>query len=163
MRISFVTEEPFGGQQRKIAWFALQPKGLYYDVGGLFWGSHTSYHVDGNVFRTSPATGGRPRFHGRQVPLAAFTGWHQLGVAMLQRQLLAMNPALKTRDRKAGNVIREVPLAGFDTETPNLVLELVHDELPVVVGVAAVFTANGCFRIRSQDRKPQRCRHGHWQ
>jgi hypothetical protein len=127
MRISFVSYEPVEGAQRKIAWFAWLPKGLYYDVGGLLWGSHISYHVDGNVFRTSPATGGRPRFQCRQVPLAAFTGWDQLGVAMIDKKLLARNPPLKARDRKPGNAIVQVPILGLETDTPNIVIELVHD------------------------------------
>jgi hypothetical protein len=128
MRISFVTKEAINGAQRKIAWFAWQPKGLYYEVGGLLWGSHVSYHVDGNVFRTSPATGGRPRFQGRELPLAAFAGWHRLGVAMVMKQLLARNPPLKSRDRKSGNVIKEVPILALETNSPNIVIELIHDD-----------------------------------
>lgn len=127
MRVSFVSKEPIDGAQRKVAWFAWLPKGLYYDVGGLLWGSHISYHVDGNVFRTSPATGGRPRFQGRQVPLAAFAGWDQLGIAMIDKRLLAKNPPPKARDRKLGNLIVEVPILGLETDTPNIVIELIHD------------------------------------
>ncbi|MCX5886178.1 MAG: hypothetical protein NT096_09765 [Proteobacteria bacterium] len=128
MRVSFVTKEVVDGAQRKIAWFAWQPKGLYYDVGGLLWGSHISYHVDGNVFRTSPATGGRPRFQGRQLPLTGFAGWHQLGIAMINKQMLAKNPPLKSRDQKPGNVVNEVPILALETDTPNIVIELVHDD-----------------------------------
>ena len=128
MRISFITKENIDGAQRKVAWFAWQPKGLYYDVGGLLWGCHVSYHVDGNVFRTSPATGGRPRFQGRQVPLTAFDGWQGLGTAMVMRHLLVKNPPLKARDRKPGNVIEEIPILSLDTDSPNIVLELVDDK-----------------------------------
>jgi hypothetical protein len=92
-------------------------------------GSHISYHVDGNVFRTSPATGGRPRLQGRQVPLAAFVGWDQLAIGMITKKLLARNPPLKTRDRKPGNMIIDVPILQLETETPNIVIELVHENL----------------------------------
>ena len=126
MRATPITAERFAGQQRKLGWFALQGLGLYFEAGGLLWGSHTSYHVDGNVFRTSPATGGRARLQGRQLPLSEFTGWHQLGIVMLQKEMLARNPPVKSRDRRAGNVILEVAMDLFPAETLNMVLELVH-------------------------------------
>jgi hypothetical protein len=94
-----VSTDAVSGEKRKLAWFALHGNGLYFEASGLLWGSHTSYHVDGNVFRTSPATGGRPRFHGKQLPLGQFTGWHQLGSVMIEREVLAMNPARRNGSR----------------------------------------------------------------
>ena len=126
MRATLVTHEEIGGAKRKLAWFALHGHGLYHEVGGLFLGSHTSCHVDGNVFRTSPATGGRPRFQGTMLPLAEFVGWHQLGTVMIQKQRLSQNPPLKARDTRDGNVIREVPLKSFPASTLNIVVELIH-------------------------------------
>jgi hypothetical protein len=92
MRVTLCTEESINEARRKLAWFVLQGKGLYFDAGGLLSGSHTSYHVDGNVFRTSPATEHRPRLQGAEVPLADFRGWHQLGFAMIAKSMLARNP-----------------------------------------------------------------------
>lgn len=69
MRAVITTHESIGGMPRKLAWFARHGKGLYFDIGSSFYGSHTSYHVDGNIFRTSPATGLRPRFQGKYMPL----------------------------------------------------------------------------------------------
>jgi len=130
MRATLITAERFAGEQRKLGWFALQGLGLYFEAGGLLWGSHTSYHVDGNVFRTSPATGGRARFQGRQLPLSEFASWHQLGVVMLQKEMLDRNPTVKSRDRRAGNVIVEVPMDLFPATALNIVLELVHSSQP---------------------------------
>lgn len=126
MRATLVTQEEIAGAKRKLAWFALQGHGLYFEVGGFLLGSHTSYHVDGNVFRTSPATGGRPRFQGRMLPLAQFSGWHQLGIVMLQTRRLPQSPPLKSRDTREGNVVGEVSVSRFPASTLNIVVELVH-------------------------------------
>ena len=74
MRATLVTREEIEGAKRKLAWFAKTSRGLYFEVGGFFRGSHTSYHVDGNVFRTNPATQGQPRFQGTYLPLEEFRG-----------------------------------------------------------------------------------------
>lgn len=126
MRATLVTTETFSGTQRKLAWFALHGKGLYFEAGGLLWGSHTSYHVDGNVFRTSPASGGRPRFQGKQIALAQFTGWYQLGTVMIQKELLSKNPPLKSRDTRPGNIVAQVPALSLPSATLNIVLEFMH-------------------------------------
>src|SRR5437773_10785553 len=108
MRATIATHECFGGTQRKLAWSARQGRGLYFEIGSFFIGSHTSYHVDGKMFRTSPATGLRPRFQGQYVPLDQFRGWAQLGFAMVSKERLAMNPPLKDKDRKPGNILATV-------------------------------------------------------
>lgn len=126
MRATLATREDIGGAQRKLAWFALQGRGLYFEVGSPLFGSHTSYHVDGNVFRTSPATQGRPRFQGRQIPLNEFRGWHQFGIAMVTKARIAENPPLKVKDRRPGNLIVEAPLNDLPSDTLNLVIELLH-------------------------------------
>ena len=83
MRINVITKEQYGGFQRKLAWFDHRPNGLYFDVGGLIFGTHTSYHRNGNVFRTSPATENKAKFEAKHVELENFRGWHQFGVAMI--------------------------------------------------------------------------------
>lgn len=126
MRATIATHECFFGTQRKLAWFARQGRGLYFETGAFFIGSHTSYHVDGNMFRTSPATGLRPRFEGQYVPLDQFRGWAQLGFAMVSKEQLARNPPLKARDRKPGNILVTVSIAGLPAGAINLVIELLH-------------------------------------
>lgn len=85
MRATLSTKEEYDGQKRKLAWFTREGKGLYFEIGSFFLGSHTSYHVDGNVFRTSPATSSRPRFQGLYTPLDKFCGWVQLGISMVAK------------------------------------------------------------------------------
>jgi hypothetical protein len=126
MKAILATQEELEGAKRKLAWFAIQGQGLYFEVGGFFMGSHTSYHVDGNVFRTSPATGGRPHLQGRMLPLSEFVGWNQLGIVMVQKSRLPQNPTLKARDTRKSNVIAEVPIESFSATTLNIVIELVH-------------------------------------
>ena len=126
MRAILATHEEIEGSKRKLAWFALHGRGLYFEVGGFFMGSHTSYHVDGNVFRTSPATAGRPRLQGIMLPLSEFVGWNQLGIFMVKKSRMAQNPALRGRDTRKGNVIAEVSVESFSATTLNVVIELVH-------------------------------------
>jgi hypothetical protein len=128
MRVTLCTAEPVDGARRKLAWFVLQGKGLYFDAGGLLKGSHTSYHVDGNVFRTSPATEHRARFQGAEVPLAHFRGWHQLGFVMLVKSMVARNPVVKSRDVRSPNQVIAVPIEDLPSDTLNIVLELVHPD-----------------------------------
>jgi hypothetical protein len=45
---------------------------------------------------------------------------------MFQKEMLVRNPPVKSRDRREGNVIVEVPMDLFPAETLNMVLELVH-------------------------------------
>lgn len=128
VRATLATQEELAGRRRKLAWFSRHKRGLYFEVGGLLYGSHTSYHEDGNVFRTSPATGARPRFQGTYVGLKDFRGWHQFGIVMIQKDRLAANPPVKGRDRKEGNVFAEVSIQPFPAETLNMVVELLHGE-----------------------------------
>jgi len=125
-RATLLTQNAIAGVQRKLAWFDLRPRGLYFDVGGLLFGSHMSYHVDGNVFRTSPATFGKAIFQERMIPLNKFRGWHQFGTAMMQRKVLANNPAAKGRDKRLGAIFAEVDVEAMPASCLNIVLEVVH-------------------------------------
>ena len=104
--------------------------GLYFGVGAPLLGAHTSYHRDGNVFRTSPATQMRPRFSGRQLSLEQFRGWEQFGVAMLLRERVSSLPPVRSRDRRTGNIVCDVPVEAFSSDTLNIVLELVDESSP---------------------------------
>ncbi len=150
MRITLSTAESVNGARRKLAWFVLQGNGLYFDAGGLLKGSHTSYHVDGNVFRTSPATEHRPRFQGTQVPLAQFRGWHQLGFVMLGKSMLARNPVLKSRDERSPNQVIAVPIEGLPSDTLNIVLELVHAESRWLEEAAEFRVPDGALQRRAE-------------
>lgn len=129
MRAVIATHETIGGLSRKLAWFALQGKGLYFDIIASLCGSHTSYHVDGNVFRTSPATDLRPRFQGKYLPLDQFRGWHQLGLGMVSKNQLATSPPLNTKDQKPCNTVEMIPIDSLPAGSINLVVELLHRDL----------------------------------
>lgn len=126
MRAIIATDELIDGDQRKLAWFARNRRGVYFELGGSFVASHTSYHVDGKVFRTSPATGHRAKFQRSYVPLDEFRGWTRLGFAMINKDQLARNAPVKPKDRKAGSILATVPIAQMPSETINLFMELLH-------------------------------------
>lgn len=128
MRAIIATDEPINGDQRKLAWFSRNSRGLYFELGGSFVASHTSYHIDGNVFRTSPATDLHARFQRRHVPLDQFRGWTRLGFAMINKDQLARNAPIKPKDRKAGSILATVPIAQLPSETINLLVELLHPD-----------------------------------
>jgi hypothetical protein len=123
-KLYLVTKGEYGGRRRKLAFFSRQPNDLYCDFGGLFMGSHLSYHRDGNVFRTSPATENRPRLVNRVLPLEEFKGWYQLGTAMILRQNLASQPTIRSRDLRGETAIIEIDVEEFPGSVLNLVVEL---------------------------------------
>lgn len=129
MRAVLGTLENLNGSQRKLAWFAHHGKGFYFEIGSLFMGSHTSYHVDGNTFRTSPATDLRPRFQGKHVPIDQFRGWRQLGFAMAFKEQLTQNPPVKAKDRALKNVLQTISMDEIPSATINLIVELLHRDL----------------------------------
>lgn len=129
MRAIIGTLESLDGSQRKLAWFARHGRGLYFDIGASFVGSHTSYHVDGNTFCTSPATDFRPRFQGKYVPLDQFHGWRQLGFGMVSKEQVAKNPPVKAKDRPPKSILDTIALDMMPAETINLVVELLHRDM----------------------------------
>lgn len=52
-RLIIATRQQIDGARRKLAWFSRTATDLYFEVGGAFIESHTSYHKDGRIFRTS--------------------------------------------------------------------------------------------------------------
>ena len=125
MRIIIATQEDYGGSQRKLAWFDYRPNGLYFDVGGSFLGTHTSYHRDGNIFRTSQATANKPKFLGTHIELDNFRGWYQLGIVMIVKEKVKTNPPLKANDRKKADRIIEFVMGDYPSKTINIVTEMI--------------------------------------
>lgn len=127
-RIVLATKQQIDGATRKLGWFSRSITDLYFEVGGFFLGSHTSYHKDGNIFRTSPATDNRPSLEKQHLPLADFQGWHQLGIFMLQKSVLPTQPPLKSRDQKGRSQVHEIDIDAYPSETLNFVVELIDPD-----------------------------------
>ncbi len=125
-KLYLITKQRYANSQRKIAFFSKQRNGLYFEVGGFFIGSHTSYHKDGNIFRTSPATGKRPVISGNHLPLDKFMGWFQLGTSMVRKSALGANPAVKQKDLKGKTIVHETDLETFPSDTINIIIELLE-------------------------------------
>ena len=123
MRATIATQEYYGGCQRKLAWFSRQGNHLYFESAQLLWGAHTSYHADGTVWRTNPATLGRARFQGRLIPINQLKGWVQMGTSLIAKTSIPGNPCVRNKDRKPGNKVIEIPVEDFPSQTINLVLE----------------------------------------
>ncbi len=91
-------------------------------------GTHTSYHRDGNVFRTSLATKNKPKFEEKHVELQNFRGWHQFGVSMIAKDSLLNKPPLKGRDRKKTVRTIQISMSHFPSKTINMVTEMVSPD-----------------------------------
>lgn len=136
-KLILATKQKIAGSQRKLAWFSRQKNGLYFETPGFFMGSHTSYHKDGNVFRTSPLTQNKPFLSERRIPLDDFQGWYQLGKGMIRKQALSKNPELKARDLRGKITIREVDIDAYPSETLNLFFELLEpNKLELIHGAS---------------------------
>lgn len=125
-RAYVVTRGMYDGCQRQLAWFERGPKDLYFEVFAFFMGSHTSYHRDGRIWRTSPATRGRPDYRRRYLPLDSFRGLHQLGISMVRKSELRKNPCLKPRTRRKALTLQEIDLEDYPSEILNIVVELLE-------------------------------------
>lgn len=135
-----MTKEKYGGCQRQLAWFSRQKGGLYFEVFAFFGGSHTSYHRDGNIFRTSPATNYHATPKGKYLPLDGFKGWHQLGIMMANKDTLLENPCVGKHHRKTAITLQEIGLKSYPSVTINFVVELLE--------------SNGLEFITSEDAAP---------
>jgi hypothetical protein len=135
-RLVLATKQQIDGVQRKLGWFSRTAKGFYFEVGGLFFGSHTSYHKDGNIFRTSPVTDSRPSLVKQYLPLADFQGWHQLGISMLLKSALPTQSPLKARDQKGQSQVHEIDIDAYPSETLNFVVELIDPDSQELLQIA---------------------------
>jgi len=122
LKIVVATQQSIGGVQRKLAWFSRHKNDLYFELAGMLEGSHSSYHRDGKLFRTSPATQKHANLIARHLPLSQFQGWHRLGLGMVLKSSLARNPALKSKDRKCQ--VHEVDIDLFPSDALNLMAGL---------------------------------------
>jgi hypothetical protein len=121
-RIVIATRQTIDGVQRKLAWFSVHPNDLYCEITVMPEGSHNSYHKDGNMFRTSPATDQRATLMSTRLPWSQFKGWCKLGLGVVLKSSLAENPPLRSRDRKG--FIHEVDIDVFPSNALNLMAEL---------------------------------------
>jgi hypothetical protein len=121
-RIVIATKQSIEGAQRKLAWFSLHKNDLYFEMAGMLGGSHCSYHRDGRLFRTSPATERHANLIATHLPLPQFEGWHRLGLGMVLKSSLAINPALKDKDKKSQ--IHQIDIDLFPSDALNLMAEL---------------------------------------
>jgi hypothetical protein len=120
------TKQEVDGAQRKLGWFKRSSADLYFDLVGTFSGSHTSYHKDGNIFRTSTATDNRASIIKKHIPLANFHGWFQLGISMIRKSSIERQPCLKGKDQRGGNRVYLIDLEKFPSGTLNIVAELIE-------------------------------------
>lgn len=121
-----MTKEEYDGCQRQLAWFAKHQKGLYYEILTFFVGSHISYHRDGRIFRTSPATSCYPNRIRKYLPLEEFEGLYQLGLGMAWKSELMKNPCLKARARNKALALHEVDLEVYPSEIINIIVEFLE-------------------------------------
>lgn len=123
-RILLVTKKKYGNCQRKLAWFSKHKKGLYFEIFAFLFGSHTSYHINGSIWRTSPAI--NKKKIGQYLPLDDFKGWYQLGTSLIERSLLEENPCLKTKGHQKALTVQNVDLGTFPSAIINLVIEFIE-------------------------------------
>ena len=118
------SEQEISGYHRKLAWLALHSRDLYFEMAGVLDGSHSSYHKDGTMWRTSPATNKRAEFQKCHFPLNQFQGWFNLGLGMLLKSSLENNPKLKKKDKKYH--IHFVNIDMFPSKALNIVVDLLE-------------------------------------
>jgi len=124
LKFIVATKKEILGYQRKIAWFSVHKRDLYFEMAGLLEGSHSSYHKDGSIWRTSPATNKKPKFVKLHYPLNSFCGWLSLGMGMLLKTSFPHNPELKARDKK--HHLNFVDIDCFPSDALNIVVDLIE-------------------------------------
>lgn len=125
-RVYLVTKGKYEGCQRQLAWFSRHRKDLYFEIFGFFMGSHLSYHRDGRIWRTSPATRRHPDYIKKYFPLDDFKGLYQSDLGMIRKSELLKNPCLKEHDRKKALALREVDFGAYPREIINIVVEFLE-------------------------------------
>jgi hypothetical protein len=123
-KIVIATKQEILGYPRKLAWFSFHIRDIYFEMAGILEGSHSSYHKDGSIWRTSPATNKRAKFLKLHYPLYQFQGWFHLGLGMLLKSSLPHSPELKNGDKK--HQIYFVDIDKFPSEALNLVVDLLE-------------------------------------
>jgi hypothetical protein len=123
-KLYLITKEKYGGHQRKLGFFRFQNDDIYFDFGMLD-GSHTSYHEDGSVWRTSPATGGKAIREEQRLPIREFKGYYNLGVVMITKKVLSDMHKVKERDAKK-SILFVVDVEKYPCSVLNIVSELIE-------------------------------------
>ncbi len=118
------TKQKISGYHRKLAWFSFHGNDLYYATSVIIDGSHSSYHKDGSIWRTSPATSKKAKLTKKHYPLCQLQGWFNLDFGMLLKSALCNSPELRNRDQK--HQISYVDIDEFPSETLNLVVDLLE-------------------------------------
>lgn len=149
-KIIIATEQVISGCKRKLAWFKIHKRDLYFEMAAIMDGSHSSYHKDGSIWRTSPATNKKPKLVKRHYPLNNLRGWFPLGIGMLLKTSLPNNPKLKDSDKKHDLKLVDIDL--FPSDSLNIVVDIVDisqknilntlDMLPPKDALLLEFTAN---------------------
>ena len=128
-KIYVATKNKIEGNKRQIAWFSRHERDLYFDVGGFFLGSHTSYHKDGNIFRTNPLFSQKTIFVDKKIPLNDFDTWYQFGTTMLTKGSVSNNPSIKDHHFNKSIKIEEINLDDFPSDSINIVVEIIDPKL----------------------------------
>ncbi|MCJ7481871.1 MAG: hypothetical protein MUO31_02790 [Thermodesulfovibrionales bacterium] len=123
-KLFIITKNQYSGNQRKIGFFRFQNNDLYFDFG-MFNGSHTSYHRDGSIWRTSPVTGGKAKKEDQRVPIGNFKGFYNLGVILFTKRSLSNLPMVKQRDFKK-HITYEIDIESLPSPSINIVSELIE-------------------------------------
>lgn len=97
--------------------------GIYFEVFSPLWGSHTSYHIDGSIWRTTPII--KKEKVGQYLPLNQFQGGIQLGTSMIDTAMFEKNPDFKDKDSKKALEIKEIKLDAFPSNIINIIIEFV--------------------------------------
>lgn len=128
-KIYVVTKGKYSGHQRTLGFFRFMNQDLYYDFG-LLDGSHNSYHKDGSQWRTSLATGGKPKKEGDHYPLAEFSGFFNLGTVCFSKNIVSKLPKAK---KKYFNkyIAYELDLEAFPSDQINIVSELIEPDYEI--------------------------------
>lgn len=152
MRIIIATKQEIAGFKRKLAWFSFHGDDLYFEIAGMLDGSHTSYHRDGNLFRTSPATKKRARLFGMHIPLSQFQGLYKLGMGMILKPSLSNNPKIRNRDWRSQ--VYEVDIDQFPNDTINIVAELLESNMIDLISCDSMRPPKDSYIIEIESTRP---------
>lgn len=152
MRIIIATRQKIAGSQRKLAWFSFHGNDLYFEIAGMHEGSHSSYHKDGKLFRTSPATGNKAKLFGNHRPISHFKGYYNLGMGMVLKSALSNNPELKHKD--SSNQIYDVDIDQFPSDTLNIAAELLEPDMIDLISCESMQPPKDAYIIEVKNTCP---------
>lgn len=107
---------------------------IYYDIASID-GSHNSYHRDDTQWRTSLATGSKPKREGVHLPLSEFSGYYNLGVACLSKSVIPKLPKVKKKYFRKYHTY-EIDLESFPNDNINIVAELIEPDFTIPLSEA---------------------------